>query len=57
MPNKKVEILAAIHRLIDEQMGSLNGKLTPHDAAQYRRRKQRTDQLLMRISLNGFKMG
>jgi len=42
--------------LIDEQMESLKGKLTPQEVAQYGRRKQQIDQLLMRIRLNGFKV-
>lgn len=52
---EKADILAEVHRLIDEQMESLKGKLNLELAQEYAQRNQRIDQLLDEISRNGFK--
>lgn len=47
-------ILATIHKLIDEQMEALRGKLTGADIEQYAQRKRQIEELLERISQNQF---
>jgi len=44
------ELVSEIHRLIDEQMRTLEGKLTPEEAAHYTLRKQRIGALLRRLA-------
>jgi len=55
MSEEKEEILAEIHRLIDEQLECLKGKLTALDAIEFRSRKRKIEELLDRISKDGFK--
>jgi hypothetical protein len=51
--SKKDEVLASIHRLINEQMEALRGKLNPGDAKDYVERRRQIEVLLDRIRRNG----
>jgi hypothetical protein len=47
------ELIAEIHKLIDEQMEALNGNLTPDEAVSYIARKERIQHLLNEIRDHG----
>jgi hypothetical protein len=47
---KKEEIVNEIHRLINEQMQRLRGKLSPTEATRFADRSRRIDELLDRLS-------
>jgi hypothetical protein len=49
---KLSEVTAEIHRLIDDQMKALQGKFTPPEAAKYKERHERIEQLLKLITNN-----
>ncbi len=54
--SEKDTILTTIHKLIDEQMETLKGKLTAVDAEQYVKRNRQIEELLERISQNHFEV-
>lgn len=56
MVSEKDTILTTIHKLIDEQMEALKGKLTAVDAEQYVKRNRQIEELLERISQNHFEV-
>jgi hypothetical protein len=52
--SEKDTTLATIHKLIDEQMEALRGKLTAAEAERYAKRNRQIEELLERISQNHF---
>ena len=51
---EKENTFAEIHRLIDEQMEILKGKVRADVVVEYVRGKQRIDELLLRVSKEDF---
>jgi hypothetical protein len=47
------EVLNEIYKLIDEQMATLSGKLTPEEAKRYASRRTRIAELVGKIAANG----